>query len=239
MPIDRPKRSLEERVVQAAEQALAALSYVSAVDVFIRIGWLAPSTFMRWKQGRESSLEQHLQTNPRRILEAQALLARWAESKGMIPSQGRYVLKAREGIADLRFTQAGDPAAETAWRVHYIPAALPEKKRESVEARFRREPETVVFEILRDSKCVECGVELGKGNLLLLEAEKALCLRCARLDDLEYLHRGNAALTRRAGKYSGRKAVVVRFSSTRGRYERQGLLLESAAIERAKKELSC
>lgn len=156
------------------------------------------------------------------------------QAAGMLLAALRYV-----GVVDLRFTQAGDPAAESAWGVRYIPAALPEKKRESFEARFRREPETAVFEILRDSKCVECGAELGKGNLLLLEEEKALCLRCARLDDLEYLHRGNAALTRRAAKYSAREDVVVRFSRIRRRYERQDLLLESAAIERAKKELSC
>ncbi|MGH9631498.1 MAG: DUF2293 domain-containing protein, partial [Bryobacteraceae bacterium] len=48
-------------------------------------------------------------------------------------------------------------------------------------------------------------------------AGQLLCLACARLNDLEYLPSGDAALTRRAGKYSGHSALVVRFSRSRGR----------------------
>ena len=61
--------------------------------------------------------------------------------------------------------------------------------------------------------------------------------RTAALDDLEYLPAGDAALTRRAAKYSGRTAVVVRFSRSRGRYERQGILVEETALKKA--ELEC
>jgi hypothetical protein len=69
-----------------------------------------------------------------------------------------------------------------------------------------------------------------------MEAGQPLCLACARLEDLEYLPAGDAALTRRATKYSGRTAVVVRFSRSRGHYERQGILVEKPAIERAEQE---
>ena len=44
------------------------------------------------------------------------------------------------------------------------------------------------------------------------------------------------ALTRRASKYSTLRAVVVRFSRTRMRYERQGILVEEAALEQAERE---
>src|SRR5262245_50969232 len=47
---------------------------------------------------------------------------------------------------------------------------------------------------------------------------------------------GDAALTRRSRKYSTLSAVVVRFSHSRKRYERQGLLVESGAFERAQEE---
>jgi len=50
------------------------------------------------------------------------------------------------------------------------------------------------------------------------------------------LSRGDAALTRRAKKASTLSAVVVRFSRSRGRYERQGLLVEEPALERAEAE---
>jgi hypothetical protein len=69
-----------------------------------------------------------------------------------------------------------------------------------------------------------------------MEKEQPLCLPCARLGDLEFLPAGDTALTRRSGKYSPRSAVVVRFSRSRGRYERQGLLVEPAALERAENE---
>jgi len=47
---------------------------------------------------------------------------------------------------------------------------------------------------------------------------------------------GDAALTRRATKYSERVAVVVRFSRARKRYERQGILVGESALERAENE---
>lgn len=94
----------------------------------------------------------------------------------------------------------------------------------------------VVFSILTPSTCPECGAELLKGSLLRIEKEKPLCLACADLDHLVLLPRGSAALTRRSRKYSALSAVVVRFSRSRGRYERQGLLVEAAALERAQKE---
>ena len=47
---------------------------------------------------------------------------------------------------------------------------------------------------------------------------------------------GNVALTRRATKHSARNAVVVRFSRARKRYERQGVLVETSALERAERE---
>ena len=96
--------------------------------------------------------------------------------------------------------------------------------------------ELVVFDILRDSKCTECGKELGKGDFLFMEGKHPVCLSCADFDHLIYLLRGDAALTRRAKNYSALSAIVVRFSRSRGRYERQGILVEEAALERAEQE---
>jgi len=99
-----------------------------------------------------------------------------------------------------------------------------------------RRDEIVVFWIVRDSACAECGEELRKGRFLRMEVERPLCLRCADLDHLVFLERGDAALTRRAKRYSTLHAVVVRFSRSRGRYERQGILVEERALERAEQE---
>ena len=96
--------------------------------------------------------------------------------------------------------------------------------------------EIVVFSILKPSACAECGEELWKGSFLRMEKGKPLCLECADLDHLVFLPRGDVALTRRSRKYSILSAVVVRFSRSRKRYERQGLLVESGALERAQEE---
>ena len=98
--------------------------------------------------------------------------------------------------------------------------------RQSSEAK-----DLVVFDILRESKCADCGKELLGGDFLFVEGERPLCLTCADLDHLVYLPRGDTALTRRARKHSTLSAVVVRFSRVRKRYERQGVLVEESALE--------
>jgi len=97
--------------------------------------------------------------------------------------------------------------------------------------------EIKVFISHRDSKCDECGEELGRQAWITLEENKgALCLACADLDELVFLPTADAALTRRSKKYSTLSAVVLKFSRARGRYERQGLLVEEGALAQAEAE---
>jgi hypothetical protein len=111
-----------------------------------------------------------------------------------------------------------------------------ERAQSEAELQHTAPKDLVVFSILRDSQCAECGEELWKGNFLFMEKERALCLACADLDHLVYLPRGDVALTRRAKKYSTLSAVVVRFSRARGHYERQGILVKESALEKAEHE---
>lgn len=94
----------------------------------------------------------------------------------------------------------------------------------------------LVFMIRKESQCAECGEDLWPGEMITLEQKGALCLSCADLDHLEYLPRGDAALTRRATKHSGLHAKVLRWSRTRKQYERQGILVESEALSKAEEE---
>lgn len=94
-----------------------------------------------------------------------------------------------------------------------------------------------VFITSRDSTCDECGENLGrKAWITLVEDTGALCLACADLDHLVFLPAGNATLTRRSRKHSTLAAVVLKWSRVRKRYERQGLLVESLALEQAEQE---
>ena len=97
--------------------------------------------------------------------------------------------------------------------------------------------EIKVFISNRDSTCDECGEDLGRKAWITLVRDKgALCLSCADLDHLIFLPSGDAALTRRARKHSLLSAVVLKWSRARKRYERQGLLVEEAALELAEGE---
>jgi hypothetical protein len=94
-----------------------------------------------------------------------------------------------------------------------------------------------VFITNRDSTCGECGEDLGSKAWITLTREKgALCLSCADLEHLIFLPSGNAALTRRARRLSTLSAVVLKWSKSRRRYERQGLLVEEDALGKADKE---
>ena len=94
-----------------------------------------------------------------------------------------------------------------------------------------------VFITNQDSTCDECGEELGHHAwITLVENKGALCLSCADLDHLVFLPSGDAALTRRSAKYSTLSAVVLKWSRARKHYERRGLLVEEAALQRAEQE---
>lgn len=94
-----------------------------------------------------------------------------------------------------------------------------------------------VFISNRESRCDDCGEDLGRRAMIFLAGNRgALCLTCADLDHLTFLPPGDAALTRRARKYSTLAAVVLKWSRAGKRYERQGLLIEEQALQRAEAE---
>lgn len=103
--------------------------------------------------------------------------------------------------------------------------------------KMKKKEDLKVFISSSESLCSECGENLGCGAWITLAGEKgALCLSCADLDHLVFLPSEDAALTRRARKYSTLAAVVIRWARARKRYERQGLLVEVQALEQAEKD---
>jgi hypothetical protein len=231
----RNRRPLADRVIEAAERALAAQKYVSPFDIFLGIGWLNGSTASDWQQGKVESLESVMQTSPERVAEAMVLLTGWARSKGLIPGPAQYVARTPQR-QPLRFSADSDAEAEQLYRTHWVSPALSGKQRERVVEKANRPPELVVIQPLnREWTCHRCG---SGGDLLVMETPGPACLKCVGLDHLEFLPAGDALLTRRAKAKSAQYAVVVRFSRARKRYERQGLLLEPQALAEAQRELA-
>jgi hypothetical protein len=225
---------LADRVVRAAEAALAAQGYVSPVDVLVGIGWLDVGTVERWRRGQIDCLERPIQTDLSRILEALKLFQSWATGKALSPSPTDYVARTAQRDT-LRFSRSGDPAIEALYRTHWVSQGLSEKKRERLAEKASRAPDLVVVQPLnREWTCHRCG---GGGDLLMMENSGPACLGCLGLDDLEFLPAGDALLSRRVKAKSTRCAVVVRFSRSRRRYERQGLLVEPQALAEVQRDL--
>jgi hypothetical protein len=134
----------------------------------------------------------------------------------------------------LRFSKSGDEAIERAYRTHWVSPELSERARERLAERQSRPPDLVVVSPVKEWTCAVCGSK--DGGWLIMEEEGPMCLACADMDHLVFLPSGDAALTRRAKAGSGLWAVVVRFSRSRRRYERQGILVEEAALARAERE---
>jgi hypothetical protein len=224
-----PKR-LERRVARVAAETLEERRFITPIDVLIGLGWLHPVHLDPWRQRRVDDLEQLVQVGPEKIAVAIESLRDWAIARGLVRSEVEYLARSRTR-QPLRFSALGDEAIERAFRTHWLSPELSERERARLSERQTRAPELVVVWPLKDFNCSICGTE-GSG-LLIMEDAGPVCMECAELDHLVFLPSGNAALTRRAKAASGLWAVVVRFSRSRRRYERQGLLIEEHALEQA------
>lgn len=228
----RASRGIEPRVVRAAETALADRGYVSAIDILVGLGWLSPSHADAWRQGRVPNLESVVAAGLGKISTAMRVFGRWAAQRGLLPSETAYVARTRDRRT-LRFSVSGSPPIERAYRTHWVSPDLSERKRQRLAERASRPPDLVVIWPRKDWTCNRCGTT--SGGLLTMEDGGPVCLACTGMDHLAFLPRGDAELSRRAKAASGLSAVVIRWSRSRKRYERQGILVEVAALEGAER----
>ena len=217
----------------AAAAALAKRKFVTPVDVCVGIGWLQECNLDDWRRGRVDDLEYFLPVHDERLIDLIMYLHEWAQARGLTRIDADYVSATRDRRR-LRFFTDGEPIErEAAWRSQWISADVPAERRERIVKRQAAPPDLVVVQPVRDWTCAECG---GTGDLLIMDDKGPLCLTCDDMDHLVFLPSGDAALTRRAKKASTLSAVVVRWSRTRKRYERQGLLVEEPALEQAEEQ---
>ncbi len=233
VPVDEMRR-LERRVARAAEEALDRQKFVAPIDVLTGLGWLHPVHLDPWRQRRVDNLAQLVQVGPEKIARAFELLRHWGTARGLEPSEAEYLARSR-AREPLRFSTSGDEGIERAFRTHWLSPDLSDRERARLSERQNRPPALVVIWPLKGFTCSICGAE--SRGLLIMEGSGTVCMGCAELDHLVFLARGDAALTRRAKADSRLSAVVVRFSRSRRRYERQGILVEEDALERA--EAAC
>ena len=190
---------LEERVTRAAEAALAEQGYVSAIDVLLRLGWLAPPHLALWRQGRVECLERVVQAGLGKQSTAMHTLRTWAIRRGLTPSETVYVARTRDRRR-LRFSVSGKPDIELVYRTHWVSPDLSAGKAERLRAATNQPPDLVVVAPLNEWTCAGCSTT---GNdLLLMQDNEPHCMRCARLDHLVFLPAGDAKRTRQAHRAS-------------------------------------
>lgn len=216
---------LKSRVVAAADAALSRQKYVAPVDILTGIGWLSPVTVDEWRSGRIKVLIDRVPVPADKIATALRYLSDWGTEKGLIAKEASYVAATRDR-RDLTFVT---DAPDDLFRTHWNSPDLSEAK----VASQSKVPDLLVILPLKDWTCTSCA---GTGDFLIMEDPGPLCLTCADLDHLVFLAAGDAALTRRAKKASVLSAVVVRWSRSRKRYERQGVLVEEPALEAAEEQ---
>jgi hypothetical protein len=226
------QRSLNSRVVAAAEKALARQGFVTPIDVCLGLGWLRDTNVTDWRHGRADDLEDFLPVHDNRLIDIHVYLHHWAIEHGLQRTAAEYI-SATSAHRELRFLRDGHPVEEAAWRACWASPDLDDRPRGRITKAQDSPPDLVVISPVRDWECTECQ---GTGDLLIMDDKGPLCLACADLDHLVFLMAGDAALTRRAKKASALSAVVVRWSRTRKRYERQGLLVEETALEQAEQQ---
>ncbi|WP_409491770.1 DUF2293 domain-containing protein [Amycolatopsis sp. cmx-11-12] len=220
---------LEQRVVETAEKLLATRKSVTALDVLTGIGWLPDTVLRSWQQGRIPDLSTALPVNAEKLSFALGALRRWATGKSLESTEIEHVGATRDR-APLKATSGELAGLEPVFRTQWIMPGLSEAKRAQVVARQRKAPDLIVWVAFKDWACADCG---GTGDLLFLENEVPHCLDCADLGHLVFLPSGDTALTRRAKKASRLSAVVMKFNRSRKRQERQGILVEDAALRSA------
>lgn len=227
---------LQRRVIAAAEAALADRHYVAPVEVFVALSWIGPSLVTDWRRGVLTPLIGNMQVNPAKVRAVCDYLAGWAGEQGLTPAETDYLAGTRDR-RPLVFSDEDDQATERRFRTHWVSPELSDNRRQRLQERHNKAPDLAVIDPLDEWTCAGCGSEAeANGGLLFMEDGEPLCLSCADFEHLVFLPSGDAALSRRAKKESTLAVLVLRFNRRRKRYERKGILVEEAALERAEQQ---
>jgi hypothetical protein len=228
---------LDERVFAAADTVLRACRSVSPLELLVEMRLLAPAHVTAWQKGISEDLSGCIQGSSDKLKKTFAFFEQWAAERQLKPIIAHPTRATPAGNVPLHVTQDADPERERFFCTYYVPETLTTSATERVATKLKKPTDLVVFQTVSDSvACSECGTEMHKGDFLFMEKKQPVCLNCADLDHLEFLPSGDATLTRRARKHSRLNAVVVRFARARNRYERQGILVTSEAVEAAERE---
>ena len=99
-----------------AGKIISEKGFVSAIDLFVAIGWLTPEKLREWKAGKIPYLERVVIANLHKLSSAMKEFRSWAIHSKLKPSLTVYKHKS----CKLRFSKSGNPNIETAYSTHYV-----------------------------------------------------------------------------------------------------------------------
>lgn len=234
-----PKKTLQTRVVNAAQDGLKTEGSVGILDVYQGLRYLERVHFEAWKKGMPhyEVLDQFIQCGEKKRQDSIKHFLHWAHEQGLEAFQVSYEKHGRHGATPLRLTTDEDAETEALFSTRFRDPNLTTKQKERVEKKSQKVPDLLVYVTTgKGFDCSECKGSFEQ-DFLYLEEGQTLCLGCADMDHLQFLPSGHATLTRRAKKFSSLSAVVLKFNRRRKRYDRQGILVTEAAIDQAEKSL--
>ena len=211
---------IDTSVAAIADAALAEQQFVTATDVLVGLDMLMGDKVSLWRMGLISSLDRCLRADVAEAVGALTALRNWA--------QDRSLLAWETSSAGLRFTADRDLETEQIFWTRWAPKELPVPD---------PPPHGWVNPRVREAEhAFDCGTCDRSRDFLLSDRRGGICLECTGLGHLVFLPSGDSALTRHTRTASRTSAEV--FRQVRRRYpgvrdERQGILTELYAIERA------
>lgn len=110
------KTPLSKQVATVAGAVVSKKNYVSAIDLFLGMGWLAQDKLSDWKAGKIPYLESVVTVNLKKISTAMKAFILWAEHSKLKASITVYKHKNHM----LRFSKSGNHKIETAYSTHYV-----------------------------------------------------------------------------------------------------------------------
>ncbi len=230
------QQQLTSKIISIASRILDENQYVSTVDILLGLGYLSPNILEDWYRGRLSYLENGLHVGSEKLGFAIQFFHEWANQQGLVTREKNYIQKASTQTNYLMFSESAREEIEKYYKTYYLSPLLPDKKQQRLIEKIEKAPEPVVYIVAKDSKCSNCQKDILRNNFLMTDNNKPFCMKCSPYKDHVYLPAGDALLTRRVKKYSKIYAVVVKFSSARKRYERQGLLITEKALHQAEEQ---
>lgn len=122
----KPKPTLEQRVIRAAEAALEDHQSVSAIDVLEQIQLVANVGL--WRKGHIPTLEQEMQGSYEKVARSLAIFERWAKGHGLEPVPIRYVTAPAKANVNCSFSAPDTPAWKTSSATSTSRHSIPKRR---------------------------------------------------------------------------------------------------------------